>query len=120
MALARSEAKKECLQAALQSMVRLCIVAPSVSLHIHNTEKTLKGKFPAARVKRLIEEEVLPRYTELYAQAHDGAAPEGEEKLENWLESMLAAMYESMKEHLSDIFRDNVIRKADFEWVSFF
>jgi hypothetical protein len=67
-------------------------------------------------VRRLIEEKVLPRYTEMYLQSHQGAAPRGEGELEAWLEEMLAKMYESMKDHLHDIFRDNVIKKADFEW----
>ena len=110
-----AKAKKDLMQQTLQSMVRLCIVAPSVSLHINSKEKALKGPFPEERIRRIIEEEILPRYTELYIQFQEGSAPDGS-KLEDWLETMLSAMYQSMKEHLQEIFRNNIIKKADFEW----
>eukprot|EP00941_MAST-03F_sp_MAST-3F-sp1_P004314 g4314.t1 len=110
------QAKKDLLQQALQSVVRLCIVAPSVSLYINDDIKILKGNFPIERVKKLIEKNVLPRYTELYKQAHEGISPSADSDLESWLEKMLAAMYDSMKTHLSEIFHENIIKKADFEW----
>ena len=87
----------------LQSMVRLCVVAPTVNVHFNQQQQQCKGPMPKDRIKGIIEHDVIPKFTELFIQGEEGTAKDGS-RLETWLEEMLSEMQGSIQTHLQDVF----------------
>ena len=100
---ARREAKKEAMEKTLQSMVRLCVVAPTVNVHFNQQQTSCKAPMPSNRIKSIIQNEVLPNFTSLFLQMEEGVAQNGS-RLDKWLEEMLAEMQTSIQAHLHDVF----------------
>ena len=127
----RKQVQQEALETTLQSMVRLCVVAPTVNVRMNANPKAARNKarererktagggeggergesmetctppFPHGKVRGIIEDDILPLFTQIFIQSEEGLAPDGS-KLETWLEDMLAEMQGSIEEHLSDVFR---------------
>eukprot|EP00949_MAST-11_sp_MAST-11-sp1_P000169 g169.t1 len=102
---ATQKAKKEAMEKSLQSMVRLCVVAPTVNVHFNQQEHECKAPMPQRRIKKIIQNDVLPHFTELFIQMEEGTAPNGS-KLDGWLEEMLGEMQKSIQSHLADVFEN--------------
>ena len=68
---ARREAKKEAMEKTLQSMVRLCVVAPTVNVHFNQQQTSCKAPMPSNRIKSIIQNEVLPNFTSLFLQMEE-------------------------------------------------
>jgi len=102
---ATQRARKEALESSLQSMVRLCVVAPTVNVHFNSQEHACKAPMPASRIRGIIENDVLPNFTSLFLQLEEGKAQDGS-KLDLWLEDMLAEMQRSIQSHLADVFKE--------------
>lgn len=100
---AKREAKKEAMEKTLQSMVRLCVVAPTVNVHFNQQQTSCKAPMPSNRIKGIIQNEVLPNFTSLFLQMEEGIAENGS-RLDKWLEEMLAEMQASIQAHLHDVF----------------
>ena len=100
---AKREAKKEAMEKTLQSMVRLCVVAPTVNVHFNQQQTSCKAPMPSNRIKAIIQNEVLPNFTSLFLQMEEGIAENGS-RLDKWLEEMLAEMQASIQAHLHDVF----------------
>ena len=102
---ATQQARKEALESSLQSMVRLCVVAPTVNVHFNSQEHACKAPMPSSRIRGIIENDVLPNFSSLFIQLEEGKAQDGS-KLDQWLEGMLAEMQRSIQSHLADVFND--------------
>ena len=110
---AAEEAKKKAMEMTLQSMVRLCVVAPTVNVHLNvpgggsaaadDATEECKAPLPRERIKRIIERNILPLFTRIFIQDQEGLAPNGEQ-LDTWLEQMLTEMQGSIESHLADVF----------------
>jgi hypothetical protein len=101
-----NKAKREALENSLQSMVRLCVVAPTVNVHFNSQQQQCKAPMPSSRIQNIIENQVLPNFSELFIQLEEGTAQNGE-KLDKWLEGMLSEMQKSIQSHLADVFNDS-------------
>ena len=88
---AKHKARKEALESSLQSMVRLCVVAPTVNVHFNSEQQQCKAPMPSSRIQNIIENEVLPNFSELFIQLEEGTAQNGD-RLDSWLEGMLGEM----------------------------
>ena len=102
---ATQRARKEALESSLQSMVRLCVVAPTVNVHFNSQEHACKAPMPSSRIRGIIENDVLPNFSSLFLQLEEGKAQDGT-KLDLWLEDMLAEMQRSIQSHLADVFKE--------------
>lgn len=108
---AKQEAKKEALEKTLQSMVRLCVVAPTVNVHFNNQQASCKAPMPSSRIKHIIQDDVLPNFTSLFLQMEEGVSANGN-RLDAWLEEMLAEMQKSIQAHLQDVFNNDAPSSA--------
>ena len=86
-------------------MVRLCVVAPTVNVHFNSQQQQCKAPMPSQRIKSIIENEVLPNFSELFIQLEEGTAQNGD-RLDTWLEGMLGEMQKSIQSHLADVFTE--------------
>ena len=102
---AANKARREALESSLQSMVRLCVVAPTVNVHFNSQQQQCKAPMPAQRIKNIIENQVLPNFSELFIQLEEGTAQNGD-RLDTWLEGMLGEMQKSIQSHLADVFTE--------------
>ena len=122
--LIESENYKKAIEKAVSASVRLCVVAPTVNVHV--AEKKLKFKagyvlfilsfnilryyisfkisYPnrlsEAALKDFLKSEVLDKYSFLYKQKSENTAPNGS-NLESWLQKMLAQMQTSIQNHVN-------------------
>ena len=110
---ATEEAKKKAMEMTLQSMVRLCVVAPTVNVHLNipgeeveDAMEECKAPLPRERIKRIIERNILPLFTRIFIQDQEGLAPNGKQ-LDSWLEQMLTEMQGSIESHLADVFGED-------------
>merc|ERR1712147_467347 len=96
-----TKAKQEAMAMTLQSMVRLCVVAPTVNVHLSdpNATQQCKAPLPENRVRHIIEDDILPVFTKMFVQAEEGISPDGTQ-LDSWLEEMLGEMQTSIEHHL--------------------
>eukprot|EP00940_MAST-03C_sp_MAST-3C-sp2_P001196 g1196.t1 len=113
------EAKQKLLESTARSMLQISVIAPSVTLHINNSEATrkVKGPFPTERVVSILRERVLPRYTSLYEELEEHRAPDGSD-LDEWVEESLRAMYKRMIKYLKSFFDEHkaTVKKISFDW----
>lgn len=93
-------ANKKALEKAITSSVRLCVVAPTVNVHVSDSKHKFKARLGEAALKQFLDKEVFDKYSFLYKQAADNAAPNGG-NLESWLQQMLAAMQISIENHVN-------------------
>jgi len=126
--------QKDVLQKSLQSMVRLCVVAPTVNVSVGGTNNSTtpqnrwkknnrsrggqspksggkgqtslncKSLMPHDDIKLIIEEQILPRFSTLYVQTEKGMAPDGKTDMSVWLSSLLVDMQTSIENHLKQVF----------------
>ena len=102
---AKHDGKKEAMEKTLQSMVRLCVVAPTVNVHFNNQQASCKAPMPSSRIQSIIQNDVLPNFTSLFLQMEEGVAENGS-RLDAWLEEMLEEMQKSIQAHLHDVFSE--------------
>lgn len=93
-------------------MVRLCVVAPTVNVHLNRPDEPeeseqCKAPVPRKRIKHIIGNEVLPRFTKIFFQKEENKAPDGAANLDSWLEHMLSEMQTSIESHLQDVFQED-------------
>lgn len=97
---ALQNAKAEALEKTLQSMVRLCVVAPTVNVQIgSNDALRCRPRLPRAQLEELIQREVLPGFVATFLQEADSTAPDGS-PLEGWLRALAMDMQASIEKHL--------------------
>lgn len=95
--------QSDAMEATLQSLVRLCVVAPTVNVHLGNEDMDCRSSMPHDVIRNLIEREILPRFSKIFVQSSEGTAPDGT-KLDSWLEGMLGEMQGAIEGHLREVF----------------
>ncbi|KAL1507216.1 hypothetical protein AB1Y20_008066 [Prymnesium parvum] len=101
---ANSSANKT-LEEALQSSVRLCIVAPTVNVSFAGKTEAFKASMPRAAIQETIEADILPRFSQCFTQFHAEAAPNGQE-MDAWLKDVTMEMQRSIEMHVKNVFRE--------------
>lgn len=118
------------LEQALQSTIRLCVVAPTVNVHLSETTRTLSSSSlassgstpselvvckpapPHERIRNIVENEILPHFTRLIVQevtseeemrtsGRDGATV----SIEPWISDLLLAMQKKITEQLQSVYQ---------------
>ncbi|GAB9470402.1 hypothetical protein Gpo141_00007648 [Globisporangium polare] len=119
------------LEQALQSTIRLCVVAPTVNVHLSETPRSgsstlvpsssslksepvvlCKPAAPRDRIRDIVENEILPHFTRLIVLE----APTSEEKklgtgdgfsppIEPWVRDLLQAMQKKITEQLQSVYQ---------------
>jgi hypothetical protein len=90
----------------MQSLVRLCVVAPTVNVHLGDQTLGCKAPLPQKTIRNLVEHQILPNFTSIFLQAEEGAGPGGA-TLDTWLEGLLAEMQSSIERHLKHVFQND-------------
>jgi len=94
-----SENTKKALEKAITSSVRLCVVAPTVNVHVADRKLKFKAGLSQTMLKQFLSHEVLDRYSFLFKQKTENSSPDGD-SLESWLQSLLAQMQASIEQHV--------------------
>jgi len=121
LAQALKKVKAESMEKALQSMVRLCVVAPTVNVTVgekfsrsasgvkrlpKQISQTIRCKslMPNSAIKKIIEQEILPKFAVFFNQNSEGVAPNGS-NMDEWLQTMLQDLQTAISSNLKQVFR---------------
>lgn len=96
------------LERALQSSVRLCVVAPTVNVHLSpitssTSVVTCKSPLPQKQLRDVVERDVLPLFATVFVQQHERVGPQGS-AMDVWLQTLLNDMQESLASHLHKLY----------------
>jgi hypothetical protein len=98
---------KSYIEQALNSIVRLCIVAPTVNVNMtppkSTNELSYKAPLPKEKIKAFVQDEVLPKFATIFRQDQDGYSPYGGD-LDSWLKQLLTDMQYTIEKHLANVF----------------
>ena len=97
------KAKQEALEKTMQSMVRLCVVAPTVNVSFGSEALTCKAGLPGEKIHEIIEKQILPGFIQLFLQPKEGLGPDGGQ-LSKWVEKLMGDMQGSIEKHLAGVF----------------
>eukprot|EP00325_Prymnesiales_sp_UTEX-LB-985_P002440 CAMPEP_0174694818 /NCGR_PEP_ID=MMETSP1094-20130205/1325_1 /TAXON_ID=156173 /ORGANISM="Chrysochromulina brevifilum, Strain UTEX LB 985" /LENGTH=951 /DNA_ID=CAMNT_0015891157 /DNA_START=18 /DNA_END=2873 /DNA_ORIENTATION=- len=93
------------LAEALQSSVRLCVVAPTVNVTFGGQSLSSKAPLPKDKIRDTLESQVLPNFTRCFTQANEGVGPDGS-TMDEWLCQVTASMQGSIERHLTKVFKE--------------
>ena len=94
------------LENAMQSLIRLCVVAPTVNVHLGDIPLLCKASMPVDHIRNLVQNTILPTFVKLFVQDDDNVGPDGKTALDTWLESLLSEMQSSIEGHLRQVFTE--------------
>lgn len=97
-----SEVTAKALEKAISSSVRLCVVAPTVNVHIADKKLRMQSKTSERELKTFLEDQVLTKYVHLYNQENEDMAPDGKTPLRKWVSKMLGEMQSSIEAHINN------------------
>lgn len=97
-----AELTAKALEKAISSSVRLCVVAPTVNVHISDKKMRFQSKTSETELRSFLEQNVLNKFVYLYKQEHDDTAPDGKTPLRQWVTRMLSEMQESIESHINN------------------
>ena len=95
-----SEANKRALELAVAGSVRLCVVAPTVNVHISDKKLKLKGSLSDKTLTDFLTSEVLSKYSFLFKQMAEDSSPDST-PLSAWIQKMLSDMQRSIESHVN-------------------
>ena len=81
---------------------RLCVVAPTVNVHIADKKLKFQSKTSEGELRSFLESHVLNKYVVLYHQEQDDVAPDGITPLRQWVTRMLGEMQSSIEMHINN------------------
>jgi len=84
--------------------VRLCVVAPTVNVSFGAQMAACKAPLPQCKIRSVLEDQILPRFTSCFMQLDEGVAPDGQ-TMDVWLQNVTAEMQGSIEKHLSTVFQ---------------
>lgn len=93
------------LEEALQSSVRLCVVAPTVNVTFGGQSLSSKAPLPKDKIRTALETQVLPNFTRCFIQPDESLGPEGG-SMDDWLKNVTSSMQGSIEKHLTKVFRE--------------
>lgn len=97
---ADSESTQKALEKAITASVRLCVVAPTVNVHIPDKKMNLKSSVSDVTLREFLSKEVLEKYTFLFKQRQENASPEEGRSIQQWVEQMLRNMQTAIEQHV--------------------
>ena len=97
-----AEITSKALEKAISSSVRLCVVAPTVNVHIADKKLKFQNKTSENELTSFLQNEVLDKYVFLYNQEHEDMAPDGKTPLRIWVTKMLSEMQTSIESHINN------------------
>ena len=95
------------LETAMQSLVRLCVVAPTVNVHLGGDQDqavTCRTTLPREKIRSMVQDTILPVFSKLFVQPDEGTSPDGN-NLDEWLQGLLGDMQASIEKHLKHVFQ---------------
>ncbi|KAH9143156.1 hypothetical protein AeRB84_012818 [Aphanomyces euteiches] len=92
------------LEKAMQSLVRLCVVAPTVNVHLSGQILPCKSTLPKDAIRTIVQNDILPVFSSIFLQQEEGTSPTGT-SLDAWLQSLLKEMQTSIEKHLKSLFQ---------------
>lgn len=98
--LSESESTKKALELAISGSMRLCVVAPTVNVHVSDRKLKFKGALSEKALRDFLTNVVLSKYSFLFQQREEDAAPDGS-SLQSWIQKMLADMQSSIEQHVN-------------------
>ena len=90
------------LEEALQSSVRLCVVAPTVNVTFGGQSLSSKAPLPKDKIRTALETQVLPNFTRCFIQPDESLGPEGG-SMDDWLKNVTSSMQGSIEKHLTKV-----------------
>ena len=94
---------KSNMEQALNSIVRLCVVAPTVNVQMAEQTLSFKAPLPREKIRHFVQDQVLPKFATIFQQTADGMSPDGK-NLDAWLQNLLVDMQNTIEKHLSKVF----------------
>ena len=94
---------KQNMEQALNSIVRLCVVAPTVNVQMADQTMAFKAPLPKEKIRAFVQDQVLPKFATIFQQSGDGRAPDGK-NLDVWLQNLLVDMQGTIEKHLAKVF----------------
>jgi hypothetical protein len=94
-----SENTKKALEKAIASSVRLCVVAPTVNVHVTDKKLKFKANLSEEALRSFIINDVLENYSFLFKQEKEDQSPQGSD-LHTWVQYMLTEMQSSIEQHV--------------------
>jgi DNA repair exonuclease SbcCD ATPase subunit len=99
--------KSQVLQMTCQGLLRLCVVAPRVTIAFEMKNINVSALLPSLEIHAMLEKELLPKYTKVFMQPGENLGPEGEE-MEKWLQGLLKDMETKIEQKLVSVLNENV------------
>lgn len=99
--------KSQVLQMTCQGLLRLCVVAPRVTIAFEMKNINVSALLPSLEIHDMLEKELLPKYTKVFLQPGENLGPEGEE-MEKWLQGLLKDMETKIEQKLVSVLNENV------------
>ena len=90
------------LERAIAQSVRLCVVAPTVNVHVSDKKMKFRGGLQDKNLKAFLDQEILEKYSLLFKQDVEGMAPDGATSIQGWLQKLLAEMQKSIEMHVNN------------------
>jgi DNA repair exonuclease SbcCD ATPase subunit len=101
----QEEAKAEtqaALERAIAQSVRLCVVAPTVNVHVSDKKMKFRGGLEDKNLKKFLDQEILEKYSLMFKQSSEGTAPDGSTSIQGWLHKLLGEMQKSIEMHVNN------------------
>ena len=92
---------KRTIERSIASSVRLCVVAPTVNVHVSDKVMKFKSSVPEKSLKSFLTTDVLAKYSYLFKQDHEDSSPIEKESLQVWIQRMLSTMQKSIEDHVN-------------------
>ncbi|OQS01343.1 hypothetical protein ACHHYP_01334 [Achlya hypogyna] len=87
-----------------RSLVRLCVVAPTVNVHLSGQVLPCKSVLPTDAIRSIVQKDILPVFSSIFLQPDEGMSPAGT-SLDAWLQTLLKEMQTSIEKHLKSVFQ---------------
>ncbi|EQC39112.1 hypothetical protein SDRG_03320 [Saprolegnia diclina VS20] len=101
---AQHQLHTKALEKAMQSLVRLCVVAPTVNVHLSGQILPCKSVLPTDAIRSIVQKDILPVFSSIFLQHDEGTSSDGS-SLDAWLQSLLKEMQTSIEKHLKSVFQ---------------
>lgn len=97
-----AEKTRKAIEKAISSSVRLCVVAPTVNVHLSDRKLKFNNKSGISEMglREFIQDEVLSKYSFLFKQEIENSSPDGI-NIQVWVQQMLDRMQLAIEAHVN-------------------
>jgi hypothetical protein len=96
------DTQQHALEKAIAQSVRLCVVAPTVNVHVSDKRMKFRGGLQDDKLRAFLDSEILEKYSILFKQHDEGSAPDGVTSIQGWLQKLLGEMQKSIEGHVNN------------------